>query len=129
MIHGDIFIDSPANLSIHPGVILKFSDGRDLWINGSLNATGTKSNPIIFTSIKDDSIGGDSNGDGTSVGTPGDWGGVRFRDTSDDNICVMDKINDKQEKPLNKYPDTITHQEIVISKYNQKSTNYNVNNV
>ena len=92
LIRGDLVIKSPAKLTILPGVILKFSNECDFYIEGSLIAVGTSSVPIIFTSIKDDSIGGDSNGDGASVGTPGDWGGIGFRDASDDNLCILDNI-------------------------------------
>lgn len=92
MVRGDLVVRSPAKLTLHPGVVLKFDGGCDFWIDGSLNAVGTSSMPIIFTSIKDDSIGGDSNGDGSSVGTPGDWGGIGFRDASDDYLCVLDNV-------------------------------------
>ncbi len=92
LIRGDLVIKSPAKLTILPGVILKFSSECDFYIDGSFSAVGTSSMPIIFTSIKDDSIGGDSNGDGASVGTPGDWGGIGFRDASDDNLCLLDNV-------------------------------------
>ncbi len=92
LIRGDLVIKSPAKLTILPGVILKFSSECDFYIDGSFSAMGTSSMPILFTSIKDDSIGGDSNGDGASVGTPGDWGGIGFRDASDDNLCLLDNV-------------------------------------
>jgi hypothetical protein len=92
LIRGDLVIKSPAKLTILPGVILKFSSECDFYIDGSFSAVGTSSMPILFTSIKDDSIGGDSNGDGASVGTPGDWGGIGFRDASDDNLCLLDNV-------------------------------------
>lgn len=38
---------------------------------------------MIFTSIEDDAHGGDSNGDGPSIGLPGDWDGIDFTETVD----------------------------------------------
>lgn len=92
IIRGDVVVDSPAKLSIHPGVVIKLEGRSDLWIDGALDVRGTAEQPIILTSLRDDSIGGDSNGDGSSAASPGDWGGIRFRDSSDDNLCVVDHL-------------------------------------
>ena len=52
---GDVTIDSSATLTIEPGAIVKFhSTGRNLFIDGTLDAQGTAAENIVFTSIRDD---------------------------------------------------------------------------
>ncbi|MFQ5639867.1 MAG: M6 family metalloprotease domain-containing protein, partial [bacterium] len=85
LLFGDFTLNPGAVLRIGPGVILKMgSTTNDLVIRGGLVAEGTNLNPIVFTSIRDDAHGGDSNGDGASSGSPADWGGIEFRETVDD---------------------------------------------
>ena len=80
---GDFWVD--ATLEIEPGVIVKFTSlGNLLNVgqDGVLIAEGTTTDPIIFTSIKDD-VGGDTNGDGDATeGVPGDWVGVNLQGTN-----------------------------------------------
>jgi len=75
----DVTVASGVMLTVGPGATIKFAARKSLRLrNGScLIVQGTRSRPIVFTSIKDDSRGGDTNGDGDgSIPYPGDWGGV-----------------------------------------------------
>ena len=77
---------------LEPGVILKLQNGNiDISGNGSvLQINGTESLPVRLTSYKDDSLGGDTNEDtDNSVPTGGDWGGIVFRDGSEDGLSII----------------------------------------
>ena len=67
-------------MTIEPGVVVKFDFLGALTVyGGTLNIQGTSANNVYFTSIKDDSLGGDTNEDGNAtVPNPGDWEFIRF---------------------------------------------------
>jgi hypothetical protein len=82
----DVTVSSGVTLTIEPGVIVKFN-WADMAVYGTLTANGTDLNKIVFTSIKDDSYAGDTNGDGSAT-TPakGDWGNLYFGSSSKDSV-------------------------------------------
>ncbi len=69
----EVEVPEGKTLVIEPGAIVKAEDGTSLSVHGTLNAIGTAAQPITFTSINDNSIGGT-----TGSGSPhaGDWRGI-----------------------------------------------------
>jgi hypothetical protein len=78
-----ITVNQGATLTFAPGVICKLMNGGvEITTNGSLVTNGTAASPVIFTGMGDDSAGGDTNGNGASVGNSASWRGIVFNSTS-----------------------------------------------
>ncbi len=78
---GEVSVAFGKTLTLGPGVVIKLADvflGANLLVNGTLRAQGTADQPIYFTSIYDNTIGGAS-GNTTTTPSPGNWGWVLFR--------------------------------------------------
>ena len=71
VVTADVVVDEGVSLTIEPGVEVRFDSSTTLVVNGQLIARGTSSTKVKFTS---------------NAGTPakGDWGYVKFTDTSVD---------------------------------------------
>ena len=88
-----IVIREGATLTLDPGVVVKFADDTYLDVYGAFKATGTVDEPVIFTSLKDDTVGSDTNGDGASTApAAGDWTMIRFYDASNDANSLIDHV-------------------------------------
>jgi parallel beta-helix repeat protein len=74
---GTVTVNDDQKLTLSPGVLIKAETAGQMTVNGTLSASGTETNPIVFTSIKDDAWGGDTNSDGGgSFPEPGNWSGI-----------------------------------------------------
>ena len=76
-----------VTLTVDPGVIVKFNGTfRQLIVNGTLYAVGTSGSRIYFTSLQDDSVGGDTGGDGATSGSPGQWLDMELSNSTSNDI-------------------------------------------
>jgi hypothetical protein len=88
VVTSDVNVPAGVTLNIEGGVLVKFTQpSTTLNVEGTLNTFGRDLALVIFTSYKDDSIGGDTNGDGFgSYPHYADWRGVNFLPGSVGNI-------------------------------------------
>ena len=116
-----------VNLIIEKGVAVKFNFSSMLIISGKLIALGTKAEPIVFTSIKDDSSGGDTNGDGaTSQPAPGDWSYLSINvggEANLDYILIQYGGSKNFEGALKNYKGKLIVNNSVITKNNAGISN------
>src|SRR5579859_4583966 len=59
VVDGSLTVGPSVTLTVQGGTVVKITDGGYISVQGSLVLTGTAS----FTSYKDDTLGGDTNGD------------------------------------------------------------------
>jgi pimeloyl-ACP methyl ester carboxylesterase len=74
-----IDVAAGVTLTISPGAIVKFSDYSGLNVSGKLIVRGEADKKVYLTSFYDDSLGGDTNGDGAATEpTPYEGWGINF---------------------------------------------------
>ncbi len=79
----EVTIAPKVKLTIAPGTVIKASSASisgcaynvscSILVNGTLDVVGTASEPVTFTSINDNTVGGAT---GTGSPEPGEWGGI-----------------------------------------------------
>jgi hypothetical protein len=98
-------ITTNASITVNEGTVVKLFTQTDapiftttlaitkINVYGTLDLLSTPEHPIVFTSYRDDSIAGDTNGDGDiTIPQPGDWDSVYYKDTlssSADNLTIQ----------------------------------------
>jgi hypothetical protein len=71
-------VPAGTTMTLPAGTVFKFRRGR-LTSLGTVIAQGTAAQPVVFTSIKDDAYGGDTENDGNATQpAPGDWTEMEF---------------------------------------------------
>ena len=77
VVYQDVLVDIGTTLTIEAGTIIKLESGRNINIFGNLIVQGTEVEKVYFTSLYDDSIGGDTDGDGGIYEAyNSDWNGL-----------------------------------------------------
>lgn len=79
----DVNINVKSTLTIEPGTVVKLKDAAIYISGGKIVANGTAEKRIVFTSLNDDSVCGDTNADGSATDAQkGDWTYIRLTDAN-----------------------------------------------
>jgi hypothetical protein len=77
LLSGELSVALPDTITIEAGAVVKGLPAGRLLVVGRMDVTGTSQDPVVFTSVNDDSAGGDTRGDGNNpAAAPGDWIGI-----------------------------------------------------
>ncbi len=75
----DFSVSAGTTLTIEAGTVVKFDYGQAFTISGNLIVNGTSEEKVCFTSLYDDSIGGDTDLDeGLMIPYNNDWTGIEI---------------------------------------------------
>ena len=89
---GQVVVNDDITLALDSGAVIKSDPSGEFLVWGTLDVNGTAAYPVVITSLKDDSYGGDSNNDSSaSSPAPGDWRGIYLNGNSgNDGVGTFD---------------------------------------
>ena len=89
LVEANVMVAPGVTVTIEPGAVVKFAPGTMLTIGdgATLDASGALDQPILFTSMLDDTAGGTTNPDPLRLmARPGDWRGLAIQGAGQLNI-------------------------------------------
>ncbi len=81
VVYSNVTVPAGVTLTIESGTVVKFNLYAGLTIQGTLITNGVSGNPVYFTSIRDDTIDGDTDNE-VNVPQPGNWQSLHFQTSS-----------------------------------------------
>lgn len=72
----DVTVASTVTVSVSAGTIVKIHDNARILVEGEFHADGTAALPVVFATIHDDSVGGDTSQDGAPTPQQLAWQGA-----------------------------------------------------
>lgn len=119
-------VDAKKTLTIEAGTVVKFNRGSvdNLKIESDFYVNGTQDEPVVFTSIRDDSFGGDTNGDGSSTKPKeGDWVYILFNPSQDHEMRINHAIVTYANQGFFLLPSTRQTKDIIIMNSEIRNNN------
>ena len=132
VLNGTVTVNDDVSLNLTPGLVCKSQPAGSFLVYGNLNASGQATAPVRLTSLRDDSIGGDTANDGSVAPAPGDWVGVYLYGYSSNNgngnlsWCYLDYAGNGQAAVQADYCDNlnIQHSRLMFSAGDGLRANY-----
>jgi hypothetical protein len=85
-----VTVPASRTLTLGPGTGVKLTNSASITVDGSFRSLGSALSPNLITSIHDDNLFGDTNGNGSATSpAAGNWQSVRFNDGSVDATCQL----------------------------------------
>src|SRR5262249_37326620 len=87
-----VTVNAGVTLTLAAGQVVKVPNNVNLFVHGTMKAPGSAAKPIIFTSYRDDTAGGDTDNNGATTGASADWGGLVFESDSTANVMDFSEV-------------------------------------